>query len=694
MHRTFLRSSVGALLLSLTPLLLTAATGSADATERARPALAPTTHSAAGAADRARRGRLKVSVVKPARGAAARVTVRGPRGFQQVLRRTTVLRGLPPGRYRINAARVVRKTWYSPPTVTPRRVRVRAGRAARAEVSYWTTVSRDVRVLTAGAIRGYTAPDPSAGAARGSIVLARRFPVGHVLAAGVTPATPYGALVKVVAVDRTDGGWLHTVVLGRLQDAVPRGELDVSFTAATNRGIQPPAAFRGEAPPTPLAARRAACTGAVKAGVDLDADASFAPVLQARWNWTKSSVTVGVAADAWVYASAWAEANGSCTTGDVAIWGQPLAVIAFAIGPIPVVLVPRIDISAGADLSATGKVRATGLAGATGSASTTVRLGAPTFQASGPGFDGWGRVTGYANASANAYGKARLSMLLYGLAGPYAEVRAGLEARVNSAVSPWWTFDGAATAGMGVRIGGCVDLWFDDFCLKLEAGKPDILNGRARLAQATTPFPVAGSVIGALEGSRVVFALPPERIGALLAQGPAKAFSPDRDDWHVSTGLVRDVAGPVGELASTAHGTPGDQLLSSLLDRTTYDAAGLRMRLTPEGNRLVIPYVFGTEEPPGSAEDGLAIVVGGQSCGTPTGGAVRSADATISNLGQALPTRFDRVTPVRQCVVPVTPGQPVDVLLVVGDTGDRLRDSAVAVVGDRITSYTAPTGPN
>ena len=111
------------------------------------------------------------------------------------------------------------------------------------------------------------------------------------------------------------------------------------------------------------------------------------------------------------------------------------------------------------------------------------------------------------------------------------------------------------------------------------------------------------------------------------------------------------------------------------------------MTVIPEGNRLRIPWVFATEEPAGSGMDGATIKVAGTNCALVGGHPVSADDATTSNADQHLTTRYDRVTPVQLCDVPVVPHQPVTVELSVFDTWNGENDSVLAIVGDHISSY-------
>ena len=84
----------------------------------------------------------------------------------------------------------------------------------------------------------------------------------------------------------------------------------------------------------------------------------------------------------------------------------------------------------------------------------------------------------------------------------------------------------------------------------------------------------------------------------------------------------------------------------------------------------------------------MGVFVDGVNCALDAQGrALTSTAATRSNAGQLLPTRYDRVTEVRACVVPVVPGRPVKVVVAVADTLGTATDSAVAIVGEGLSSF-------
>lgn len=617
----------------------------------------------------ARGGTLKVRVAKLPGG--RRVVVRGPQRFKRVLTSTTILRNLAPGRYRVKAVKVRTEDWTAHPAVSKPRVRVRAGRRAVTRVSFPTVISRDVRVLKGRDIGAFTAP--SAADPTGIITLSKRAPEGTVLAAGVTPQTPYGALVAVLSAKQTPAGWEHEVRIAGIQEAVLRGEYDVPIDT---RPVPIRARLTARRPATNARGTSAGCAGAMEAGAELDGKAALHGSFTggvADWKWYKPwkanpYVQMGLSIEANVDARAWAKAKGSCTTGEVSLINQPLGVIAFSIGPIPVVLVPHLGVEAGASITASGKLELAGGVRADAGATVTVSLRrAPELRGSGPTFDGWSHFDLKASAAAEAHLTGRLTILAYGVAGPYAQARVAVVGKADSTATPWWHIDAEGSAGAGIRVGNLCFSFLG--CLKLEAGNNELVKGTYRLTQADGSYPPAVAQAHVLEGLNATVT----KVGAPFPDAIATNwFVPG---YTMTTGVAIHLPGAVGEVASFVRDDPPDTYGNYIDDVVRTD-----IEVTPERNRLRIPWIFGTEESPDYRDVG-AIWVDGELCGE-----VRSNDATVVNTGQ-LATRYNRVTPQMYCDVAVTPGVPVKIQLVVAESPGGELDSAIVIGEGGISSY-------
>ena len=622
----------------------------------------------------ARAGSLKVRVATLP--GSRKVVVRGPHRFTRVLTRTTVLRGLPPGRYRVKAATVRTDDWVAYAEVRKPRIKVRAGRTSVARVAYPTVVSSVAKVLKARDIKDFTAP--SASDPTGTITLTRKASEGTVLAAGVTPETPYGALVAVLSAKKTSAGWQHTVRIAGIQEAVLRGEYDVPIdtTVPIQGRLAAGPSLRGGG------STSSGCAGSMEAGAELTGDANLNGSFSggvADWKWYKPwkanpYVQMGMSIDATVNARAWAKGKGTCTTGEKGVYNQNLTVIAFAIGPIPVVLVPHLGIDAGASITASGRLELAGGVRADAGANIRVSLKkGPEISGSGPTFDGWSSFDMKASAEAEAHVTGRLTILAYGVAGPYAQARVAVIGKADSVANPWWHIDAEGSAGAGVRVGNLCFSFLG--CLKLEAGNNELVKKTWRLAQAEGSRPKAVEQAHVLEG-----------LNATVNPNVRTPF-PDAvaTGWFVpgytmTTGVAAQLPGAVGEVASFVRSDPPD-----IYGNFPSDVVRTDLEVTPAFNRLRIPWIFGTEETE-PQRDTAAILVNGTNCALVGGEEVRSQHATVVNTGQ-LATRYDRVTPQQFCDLPVTPGVPVKIQLVVAESPEGELDSAILVGQGGISSY-------
>ena len=225
----------------------------------AGPGVAAPPASRAVTSSEARTGTLKVRVA--ALPGNRKVVVRGPQRFKRVLTSTTVLRGLAPGRYRVKAAKVRTDEWRAYPEVRKSRPKVRAGRSTVTRVTYPTVISSAAKVLTTHDIKDFVAP--SSTDATGEITLSRRAAEGTVLAAGLTPETPQGALLAVLSSKKAATGWVHRVRIAGIQEAVLRGEYDVPIDTAV-----PIQARLGVAAPMRGTGSTSGCSGSMEAGAE------------------------------------------------------------------------------------------------------------------------------------------------------------------------------------------------------------------------------------------------------------------------------------------------------------------------------------------------------------------------------------------------------------------------------------------
>lgn len=135
----------------------------------------------------------------------------------------------------------------------------------------------------------------------------------------------------------------------------------------------------------------------------------------------------------------------------VEIWSQPLAPISFAIGPVPVWITPIVKVYIGAD----GEVHA----------SVTTSVTQQATMTAGLQYDrgNWSTITSFTNSfsfqpptvsaggSLKAYAGPELNLMLYGVAGPHANIDGYLKMDVDLLSSPWWKLYGGLDAGVGIK---------------------------------------------------------------------------------------------------------------------------------------------------------------------------------------------------------------------------------------------------
>jgi hypothetical protein len=292
-----------------------------------------------------------------------------------------------------------------------------------------------------------------------------------------------------------------------------------------------------------------------------------------------------------------------------------------------------------------------------------------------------------------------------------AAVIAGLDGELNpleASLSPYFpTGDARYNACAKIEAAGAIGLdmsakawignWNVSNTIVLDAlhgthqygGSPwYVPSGCKDLAPPSSPDTLLGSGVTKVDETIV---------GAAGQWGHVDGFAPGQKTWVLSTGSINDVTGTPDKFANTSLGNPGDDLLSGLAGRPTYDAATYQVKVIPTGSTLHVKYVFASEEYPeyvGSAfNDVMAVWVNGTNCATVPGTndpiSVNSInDKTnsayyINNSGGAAAgysTSMDGLTTPLTCSVPVTPGQPVTVRISVADSSDSAFDSAVALV--------------
>lgn len=446
---------------------------------------------------------LLVKVAGLPAGTKADVFVRGA-GVRRAITKTSRLRVKAPARVAIAVRPVTVKggaRYAIRPTV---RVAIpRRGGLVRATVRYRVFVPSTTEVLSARAAGAITEVSDDA------IVLpasrARDLGVGDVLVSGPSAAAPDG-LLRAITARRTEG---RSAVLTTREATLPEALPEASFSVRIDE--QGEIATGGDIVAAPVGgpAKRAMARLSLEKTLSLNHDIAArgcsvgGSVLR-----TEGELSVGAEAElnaSWrPFRSPEASFQATLkTNGEIKLvsglhagcrveFETPkvrLGTIAFAIGPVPVVIVPTLS----------GVVKASVEGGVDGtfgarlftraSAGLSVRDGKVSpwkdadqgLEAITPNFAD--SISGTAKAS----GGPRLTLAFYGAGGPTASALGTATGRVAPADDPWWTLDG----GFEARLGGS----FDVLGVKASADIP-IVERTWRLADAGGPLRRGGGTQG------------------------------------------------------------------------------------------------------------------------------------------------------------------------------------------------------
>ena len=298
---------------------------------------------------------------------------------------------------------------------------------------------------------------------------------GEILAAGSTPVTPDGLLVKVGSV----AGRLVRATPARLTEAVPSGTIDETFTLS-------PAGATARSAGGPLVqpiSRRLACSNGAKA--EVTGSVSITPTFDLDAAWSPRGVSaVSFAGTLTEDAQLKASISGSaaCSLKETALLTRPVRFrpVVFSVGPVPVVITPELQLY----LDATGSVQAalTTSAGQTASvrAGLSYRDGtvspisslSTTFTHQPP--------TVSRTATAQAGVAPKFGFLMYGVAGPQLTTRASVR---MDAQDPQWTLKAGFTAGVKLVVPQ----------LGIDHGRDDVVRFSRTLATGAGTPPATGT---------------------------------------------------------------------------------------------------------------------------------------------------------------------------------------------------------
>jgi hypothetical protein len=395
--------------------------------------------------------RVTVPAGVPA-GGSARIAgrVTGPAPRVVVLQEQVRGRWLVRASGRVGRRGVFTLRWTVPKRTGVRRVRV-AGRVRGRAVR---STTRRLQVLRRGGAPGarvvlgasaIAAPARSGAPAdvvvRGPVAIDK----GDILAAGVTPNTPEGFLGLVTGTRPGPGGTkVVATVPTTLPEAVPDGSFDVSipdvFTPPNSlRAASSGADDRGRG----SIGKRVSCEAGGSVELAGGVKVEVGTKISAHWKWSlrgsgvdRASFVANASAAADLTASAEAAIGCELAATEIAQFNPPA--IKFMVGPIPVVLVPKIHL----DVAADAKVRTRASTGIHGSISASAGLefqegSVKPIHSFNKEFR-WDPPAARADAHAAGYVIPRFDLLVYGVAGPQASLKTGLSFDADTDATPWW----------------------------------------------------------------------------------------------------------------------------------------------------------------------------------------------------------------------------------------------------------------
>lgn len=306
---------------------------------------------------------------------------------------------------------------------------------------------------------------------KGTTTYLQNLKQNDIMVAGVSKQTPEGMLRKVVEIFRAANGVTVLTAPAALSDAIAQGSYDVTANLTPNK-VASFSAMRAGVTAAPQATAATPCFNLVN--VSLYSDNSGNSVvangrlcLSATVHFSGFLSLSGAGASYSASASDSAHlhltAKGNVTVNkSINLLQLDLTPISFAIGPVPVVIVPQITFSIGVN----GKISATVSTGATQSASFNAGVNCsvqwghnPGCASSGPGLNNTFTadpitVSGV-KATVTGYAGMNFAALLYGVIGGNVGLQPYVEADYSQAANPQWE----VFAGLKVLIGFDLELW-------------------------------------------------------------------------------------------------------------------------------------------------------------------------------------------------------------------------------------------
>jgi hypothetical protein len=433
---------------------------------------------------------------------SARIVVTGPHHVHKRVTRSSTLR-LPAGSYSVTAGAVKAPTGSYYATTPRARVVLHAGESTSSVVAYATLVPKSTLVVPAGATSSLTGDPSEPRVLTITGPAAKTVKVGDSLSSGVTPAAPYGYLVKVTKIVHKSGASATLDVENTtLLAAVPTGELSAeqalepTAEASSANDLRRVNLEIGRALHREMHGARGRAAGFTVNTANLECESSagvhlgrptltFSPsmAIHATWGFLKlDSASISITAAESLSFGATADAGAHCSTGSpgIGLFPHPitLGTIDVQVGPVPVTITPKLQLYLSGQTSIEAKATFSLEQGASVTAGVSYEHGSyhpisSLSQHFTPAFTAEGDASGELALSPT------VDTLIYDVAGPSFDVGAVAKLNANVKASPWWTLQGCLQAGLGFVISPLGLNWSD----------PHLIQICKTLLSASTPPP-------------------------------------------------------------------------------------------------------------------------------------------------------------------------------------------------------------
>ncbi|MDW5594909.1 putative Ig domain-containing protein [Conexibacter stalactiti] len=463
---------------------------------------------------------MHVSLHGGPRGSRPVAIVTGPHGRRWRISRDRSFFPRVFGRWTVTGQRIVRGSTVTFPKFRTTNVQIRRGGRGTVAVRWVQVVSNRTRVAQESAITraarangGYTVTlsDPS-----------RKVGVGDTLASGPTKATPQGLLITVATVKRDGETATVTGPQAPLSAIGPQARITVRPQIEVGPGAL---GARASAQPEGDVEKPYKCEGGVSATVKGTLGLSAGSEIGISWGGFWHPLTIKAIAVARLQQSSRlalrVSGKAKCEL-DVDLLKTPIrySPITFAVGPVPVVITPKLNFHVIAEGSVEGAVETTvrqALDARVGLEWDGDKLipvktlnNSFSFTPPEPEF----------NAGIMAGIGPKLMFDVYEAGGPYLTAEGLIRFDVDSTRTPWWRLSGGFQAGAGIAF----KVWRFSF----DRNVPDLFSKDWTIAQAS------GSAPPQLSTSSVANATAGAPYGADLAvTGGTKPFT-----WTVTKGAL------------------------------------------------------------------------------------------------------------------------------------------------------------